>query len=82
MPNSIHGLLCIFQIISPNNVAVYGGLCALATFERQELQKKVLSSRYIVSLMFHDDEVGSLCLSVVVLCNKLYHFVSFYLQFI
>ena len=33
------------QIISPNNVAVYGGLCALASFDRQELQKKVLSSR-------------------------------------
>lgn len=32
------------EIISPNNVAIYGGLCALATFERQELQKKVLSS--------------------------------------
>ena len=67
---------CISQIISPNNVAIYGGLCALATFERQELQKKVLSSRYIVSLMFHDDVVWELCLSVVVLCNKLYHLVS------
>lgn len=32
------------EIISPNNVAVYGGLCALASFDRQELQKKVLSS--------------------------------------
>ena len=67
---------CIFQIISPNNVAIYGGLCALATFERQELQKKVLSSRYIAPLTFHGDAVGGLCLSVVVLCNKLYHLVS------
>lgn len=28
-------------------MAVYGGLCALASFDRQELQKKVLSSRYV-----------------------------------
>ena len=49
MPNSFHVFFfCIFQIISPNNVAIYGGLCALATFERQELQKKVLSSRYSI----------------------------------
>lgn len=31
-------------MISPNNVAMYGGLCALATFDRQELQKNVISS--------------------------------------
>ena len=30
--------------MSPNNVAVYGGLCALATFDRDELQKNVISS--------------------------------------
>ncbi|XP_065360328.1 COP9 signalosome complex subunit 1b [Calliphora vicina] len=32
------------EMISPNNVAMYGGLCALATFDRQELQKNVISS--------------------------------------
>lgn len=32
------------DLMSPNNVAVYGGLCALATFDRQELQKLVISS--------------------------------------
>lgn len=32
------------EMISPSNVAVYGGLCALATFDRQELQKNVISS--------------------------------------
>ncbi|KAG1675709.1 COP9 signalosome complex subunit 1 [Nymphon striatum] len=32
------------EIISPNNVAMYGGLCALASFDRQELQKFVISS--------------------------------------
>ena len=30
--------------ISPNDVAVYGGLCALATMERHELNSKVLES--------------------------------------
>lgn len=32
------------EIISPNNVAMYGGLCALATYDRQEVQKNVISS--------------------------------------
>ena len=31
-------------IISPNDIAVYGGLCALASMERNELQKKVLEN--------------------------------------
>ncbi|XP_071504850.1 COP9 signalosome complex subunit 1-like, partial [Diadema antillarum] len=31
-------------LMSPNNVAMYGGLCALASFDRQELQKNVISS--------------------------------------
>lgn len=32
------------EIISANNVAMYGGLCALATYDRQEVQKNVISS--------------------------------------
>lgn len=32
------------EVISTNNVAMYGGLCALATFDRHELQKKVIFS--------------------------------------
>ncbi|XP_037930995.1 COP9 signalosome complex subunit 1b [Teleopsis dalmanni] len=32
------------EMISTNNVAYYGGLCALATFNRQELNKLVISS--------------------------------------
>lgn len=32
------------QVLTPNDVAIYGGMCALATFDRQELHKKVLSS--------------------------------------
>uniref|UniRef100_A0A1A9ZDX0 PCI domain-containing protein n=1 Tax=Glossina pallidipes TaxID=7398 RepID=A0A1A9ZDX0_GLOPL len=32
------------ELLSPSNVAIYGGLCALATFDRQELQKNVISS--------------------------------------
>ena len=31
-------------IISPNDIAIYGGLCALATMDRNELQKKVLEN--------------------------------------
>ena len=33
------------ELLSPSNVAVYGGLCALATFDRNELQKNVIVSR-------------------------------------
>ncbi|GAB6021371.1 cop9 signalosome complex subunit [Chamberlinius hualienensis] len=32
------------DLLSPSNVAMYGGLCALASFDRQELQKCVISS--------------------------------------
>ena len=32
------------ELVSPSNVAVYGGLCALATYDRHELQKHVISS--------------------------------------
>lgn len=37
------GLSCN-TIISPNDIAIYGGLCALATMDRNELQKKVLEN--------------------------------------
>jgi len=40
---------CDFSdMLSPNNVALYGGLCALATFDREELQKHVISSRFVL----------------------------------
>jgi COP9 signalosome complex subunit 1 len=32
------------EIISPNDVAVYGGLCALAKMDRDELQRRVLDN--------------------------------------
>lgn len=32
------------EVISPNDVAVYGGLCALASMDRNELQRKVLDN--------------------------------------
>ena len=34
----------ILQLLSPNNVATYGALCALASFDRSELQKNVIGS--------------------------------------
>jgi COP9 signalosome complex subunit 1 len=39
------------DMLSANNVTVYGGLCALATFERQELQQKLIGSRWFVSVL-------------------------------
>lgn len=32
------------NFISPNDIAIYGGLCALATMDRNELQKRVLEN--------------------------------------
>lgn len=32
------------ELLSPSNVAVYGSLCALATFSRKELQSQVINS--------------------------------------
>lgn len=32
------------EVITPNDVAVYGGLCALASMDRDELQKRVLEN--------------------------------------
>ena len=32
------------DVISPQDVAIYGGLCALASFDRAELKAKVRSS--------------------------------------
>jgi len=32
------------KIVAPNDIAIYGGLCALATMERNELQSKVLEN--------------------------------------
>ncbi|KAF3482075.1 COP9 signalosome complex subunit 1 [Arthroderma uncinatum] len=33
------------EVISPNDVAVYGGLCALASMDRMELSKQVLENK-------------------------------------
>lgn len=38
------------ELLSPSNVAVFGGLCALATYDRAELQKHVISSRYFTPM--------------------------------
>lgn len=36
--------LCYNEVLAPQDVAIYGGLCALATFDRPELASKVLFS--------------------------------------
>ncbi|WJX71899.1 hypothetical protein P8452_55839 [Trifolium repens] len=32
------------EVVSPQDVAMYGGLCALATFDRAELKNKVIDN--------------------------------------
>jgi COP9 signalosome complex subunit 1 len=43
-PEPVAGICFQREVISPNDVAVYGGLCALATMNRATLQKKVLEN--------------------------------------
>lgn len=31
-------------VLAPEDVAVYGGLCAMATFNREEMKRKVLEN--------------------------------------
>lgn len=39
------------EVISPNDVAVYGGLCALASMDREELQSEVLENAFFRSFL-------------------------------
>lgn len=38
------------DVISPQDVAVYGGLCALASFDRAELKAKVICAPLHIGL--------------------------------
>lgn len=33
------------DVMTPNDVAIYGGLCALATYSRSELQSCIISNK-------------------------------------
>lgn len=33
------------DVMTPNDIAIYGGLCALATFNRSELQSSVICNK-------------------------------------
>ena len=46
------------ELLSPSNIAIYGGLCALATFDRSELQKYVIFSRRVVVYFQIHEGVG------------------------
>jgi len=45
------------EIVTPNNVAIYGSLCALATYDRQELQKHVIQSSTFKSFLEIEPQV-------------------------
>lgn len=32
------------RVLAPEDIAVYGGLCALATFSREEMKRRVLDN--------------------------------------
>lgn len=43
-PDAQAGIVFQRAVLTPNDVAVYGGLCALATMDRSELQRRVLEN--------------------------------------
>lgn len=40
--DAVGGVIWPKQVMTPNDIAIYGGLCALATFTRGELEQRVL----------------------------------------
>jgi COP9 signalosome complex subunit 1 len=44
-PEPQAGIVFQRQVLTPNDIAVYGGLCALATMDRNELQRRVLENQ-------------------------------------
>lgn len=47
------------DVVSAQDVAVYGGLCALASFDRQELRTHVINNVSFRDFMEVHPEVGS-----------------------
>ncbi|XP_017144872.1 COP9 signalosome complex subunit 1b-like [Drosophila miranda] len=74
--NFAHCEQFLLSSVSPNDVAVYGGLCALATFDRPELKHRVIASTSFklfleqepqlrdIIFMFHESKFAS-CLTLL-----------------
>ena len=45
------------QVLSPNDIAIYGGLCALATFDRKELKSKVIDNSEFKKFLESESQV-------------------------
>lgn len=79
------------KAISPNDIATYGGLCALSTFTRAELKKKVFENSEFKQFLELEPEIGELmhcfyhskyskCLEILErkkVCYNLYPFLNF-----
>jgi len=48
------------EVIAPQDIAIYGGLCALATFDRSELKKKVIDNANFRSFLELTPEIREL----------------------
>lgn len=55
------------EIITPNDIAVYGGLCALASMNRQELQKQVLDNAIFRNFLELEPQIRR---AVAFFCNS------------
>lgn len=74
-PDAQAGIVFQRAVLTPNDVAVYGGLCALATMDRSELQRRVLdngSFRQFLELEPHIRRAISLfCASKYTACMEI-----------
>ena len=63
------------EIITPNNVAIYGSLCALATYDRHELKTHVIQSSSFKSFLELEPQIRDIILkfyeSKYAICLKL-----------
>lgn len=57
------------QVLAPNDIAVYGGLCALASMDRSELRAKVLESAGFRNLLELEPHIRR---AVASFCNSKY----------
>jgi len=75
IPDPQAGIIFQRAVLTPNDVAVYGGLCALATMDRSELQRRVLdnsSFRQFLELEPHIRRAISLfCASKYTACMEI-----------
>ena len=69
VPEAAAGIVFQRQVITPNDIAVYGGLCALATMDRGELQRRVLDNSSFRQFLELEPHIRR---AITMFCNSKY----------